>query len=95
MGGKCKHEPKNTNELQADAKVAKVFRKFHLLDFFKQIKGHNTQLTLEFAQGFISDSVALRGHKIPITPNTIHDFIGLPNIREDLNKREQYSTLLI
>lgn len=42
MGGKCKHELENTNEFRVDAKVAKVFCKLHLLEFFEQIKGHNT-----------------------------------------------------
>jgi len=68
MGGKCKHEPEDTNELQANAKIIKVFCKFHLLEFFKQIRGHNTQFALEFAEGFIVDSVTLRGHTIQIAP---------------------------
>ena len=94
MGGKCKHEPEDTNELQADAKVIKVFRKFHILKFFEQIRGHNTELELEFTEGFIANSITLRGHTIPITPNIIHEITGLPEIGEDLNKREQYFTLL-
>ena len=88
MGGKCKHEPKNTNELQADAKVTKVFCKFHLLEFFKKIKEYNIQLALEFIEGFIADSVTLRWYNISITPNIIHEIIGLSDIGKDLNKRE-------
>lgn len=94
MGGKCKHEPEDTTELRADAKVTKVFRKFHLLEFFEQIRGHSTQLALEFAKRFLADSIIIRGHTIPITPSIIHEIIGFPEIGEDLNKREQYSTLL-
>jgi len=51
-------------------------------------------LELEFTEGFIANSITLRGHTIPITPNIIHEITGLPEIGEDLNKREQYFTLL-
>jgi len=94
MGGKCRHELEDTIELRADAKVTKVFHKFHLLEFFEQLRGHSTQLAFEFAEGFLADSVTIRGHTIPITPHIIHEITGLPKIGEYLNKREQYSTLL-
>lgn len=94
MGGKCKHEPEGIEELRAKAQVTKVFHKFNLLEFFNKFQGYNNQLALEFAEGFVSNFVVLKGHEIPITPNSIHEFMGLPKTREDLIKREQCVSLL-
>jgi len=51
-------------------------------------------LDLDFAESFQVNSVTLKGHVIPITIESISEYKILPNIGDDLNKRDHYFSLV-
>lgn len=65
-----------------------------MLGIFKKIQGYNSQLALDFAENFITKSINMKGHKIPITIDSISEFTGLSKIGKYLNKRDHYAILL-
>jgi len=81
---KRQQEPENTSGLKNDVKMIDIFQKSSLLQFFEKFQGYNENLVLEFAKKLKNDLVTLGGYTIPITIESINQFIGLPMIGEDL-----------
>jgi hypothetical protein len=77
-----REEPYSIELLDEDPSSKRIFQQIGLYAFFSKFRGHNEDVTKEFALNFDGACSNIRGFLLPVSETSIALTIGLPQTGE-------------